>query len=180
MAESDGQNVMIRKLFSSQLRVNMVSGPLTTVINSVVMIIAYPVFLHFLGYEKYGVWLILGTVLTFAQLGDLGIGPAIVKLVAEEHGRNDIKGVQRYITTALAMLCISGTVVLLVILALKNQITASASAMGEATTTGEKKARVINTPHPKRMANRTFNTTFNLDTGTRKRVSPTIITAPKK
>ncbi len=101
----------------------MASGTLTMVINTVVMIIAFPVFLHFLGYEKYGVWLVLATVLSFAQLGDLGIGPAIVKLVAEEHGRNDIKGVQRYITTALAMLCISGTVVLSVILVFKTQIT---------------------------------------------------------
>jgi len=101
----------------------MVSGTLTMVINTVVMLIAFPVFLHFLGYEKYGVWLVLATVLSFAQLGDLGIGPAIVKLVAEEHGRNDIKGVQRYITTALAMLCISGTVVLSVILVFKTQIT---------------------------------------------------------
>ncbi len=101
----------------------MVSGVVTTVVNIVVLAIAYPVYLHFLGYEKYGVWLVLATVLAFAQLGDLGIGPAIVKLVAEEYGRNDIKGVQRYITTALAMLCISGTAVLSVILVFKTQIT---------------------------------------------------------
>jgi len=50
---------MIRKLFSSQLRINMVSGVVTTAINAVVMFIAYPVYLHFLGYEKYGVWLVL-------------------------------------------------------------------------------------------------------------------------
>ena len=114
---------MIRKLFSSQLRINMFSGTATTVINGTVMLIAYPVFLYFLGYEKYGVWLVLATVLTFAQLGDIGIGPAITKLVAEEYGRNDIKGIQCYITTALAMLCISGAVILTVILVFKTQIT---------------------------------------------------------
>ena len=63
---------MIRKLFSSQLRINMVSGVVTTVVNIVVLAIAYPVYLHFLGYEKYGVWLVLATILKFAQLGDLG------------------------------------------------------------------------------------------------------------
>jgi O-antigen/teichoic acid export membrane protein len=77
---------MINKLLSSQLRINMVSGTVTTAINAVVMVIAYPVYLHFLGYEKYGVWLVLATVLTFAQLGDLGISPAIIKLVVEEYG----------------------------------------------------------------------------------------------
>ncbi len=70
---------MIKKLFSSQLRINMASGFVTTVINLIVLAIAYPVYLHFLGYETYGVWLILATVLTFAQLGNLGISSGFVE-----------------------------------------------------------------------------------------------------
>ena len=116
---------MIKRLFSSQLRINMASGMVTTVINTVAMVVAYPIYLHFLGYEKYGVWLVLATVLTFAQLGDLGISPAVMKLVAEEYGRGDIKGIQQYVITALALLCVSGIVALIVILVLKNQIVAA-------------------------------------------------------
>jgi len=100
----------------------MASGVATTVVNTVVMVVGYPIYLHFLGYEKYGVWLVLATVLTFVQLGNLGIGPAVMKLVAEEYGRGDIEAVQRYITAALALLCISGTVALIVILTFKSQI----------------------------------------------------------
>lgn len=100
----------------------MASGMVTTVINTMAMVVAYPIYLHFLGYEKYGVWLVLATVLTFAQLGSLGMGPAVMKLVAEEYGRGDVKGIQHYVTTALALLCVSGIVALIVILALKNQI----------------------------------------------------------
>ncbi len=116
---------MLKRVLSSQLRINMVSGVVATVVNVVVLAIAYPVYLHFLGYETYGVWLILATVLTFAQLGNLGISSAVIKLVAEEYGRNDIEGVQRYVATALTLLCLSGVVALLVILALKNQIIAA-------------------------------------------------------
>ena len=116
---------MIRKLFSSQLRLNMVSGTVVTVINSVAMMVAFPIYLHFLGYEKYGVWLVLATVLSFAQLGNLGIGQAVMKLVAEEHGRGDIEGVQRYVTTALALLCLSGSFVLIAVLVFKTQIIAA-------------------------------------------------------
>ncbi len=65
---------MIKKLLSSQLRLNMASGFVATIINTVAMVIAYPIYLHFLGYEKYGVWLVLATVLTFAQLDEIGIG----------------------------------------------------------------------------------------------------------
>lgn len=113
---------MIKRLFSSQLRINMASGVATTAVNTVVMAVGYPLYLHFLGYEKYGVWLVLATVLTFAQLGNLGIGPAVMKLVAEDHGRDDTKGIQQYVTTALGLICVSGTLVLAVILLLKEQI----------------------------------------------------------
>ena len=82
---------MLRKIFSSQLRLNMASGVVVTVINAVAMMAAFPIYLHFLGYERYGVWLVLATVLSFAQLGNLGIGQAVMKLVAEEHGRGDIE-----------------------------------------------------------------------------------------
>jgi len=49
----------------------MFSGVVVTVVNGVVLAVAYPVYLHFLGYEKYGVWLILATVLSFTQLDNL-------------------------------------------------------------------------------------------------------------
>ena len=113
---------MIRKLFSSQLRINMASGVVVTVINAVAIMVAYPIYLRFLGYEKYGVWLILATVLRVAQLGNLGIGQAVMKLVAEEYGRGDIEGVQQYVTTALALLCLSGSLVLIAVLVFKIQI----------------------------------------------------------
>jgi O-antigen/teichoic acid export membrane protein len=113
---------MIKRLLHSQLRINMASGVATTAVNTVVMAVGYPVYLHFLGYEQYGVWLVLATVLTFAQLGNLGIGPAVMKLVAEEHGRHDIPGIQRYVTTALALLGASGVLVLTVILLFRRQI----------------------------------------------------------
>ena len=115
---------MIKKLFSSQLRINMASGVVVTVINAVAMMVAFPIYLHFLGYEKYGVWLVLATVLSFAQLGNLGIGQSVMKLVAEEHGRGDIEGIQRYVTTALALLCLSGSLVLIMVLVFKTQIIA--------------------------------------------------------
>jgi O-antigen/teichoic acid export membrane protein len=100
----------------------MASGMVVTVINTVVMMAAFPIYLHFLGYEKYGVWLVLATVLSFAQLGNLGIGQAVMKLVAEEHGRGNIDGIQKYVTTALALLCLSGSLALMIIIIFKSQI----------------------------------------------------------
>lgn len=113
---------MIKRLFSSQLRINMASGVVVTVISTVTMMAAFPIYLHFLGYEKYGVWLVLATVLSFAQLGNLGIGHAVMKLVAEEHGRDDIESIQKYVMTAISILLISGSIALAVILVFKGRI----------------------------------------------------------
>lgn len=109
----------------------MVSGMAAAIGSTAILTIGYPLYLHLLGYEQYGVWLVLTTVLTFTQLGNLGIGSAVMKLVAEEYGRGDILGIQRYITTAFVLLCVSGTVVLTVILALRRQIIALFALSGE-------------------------------------------------
>jgi O-antigen/teichoic acid export membrane protein len=113
---------IVREAFGSQLRRNMVSGVVTTVINTVVMVVAYPIYLHYLGYEKYGVWLVLATVLTFVQLSNLGIGPAVMKLVAEEYGRGNTKGIQSYVTTAIWTLAVTGCIALVVLILLAKPI----------------------------------------------------------
>jgi len=119
------------RLFCSQLRVNMASGVITTGVNALILLISYPLYLHFLGYEKYGVWLVLSTVMMFAQLGGLGLAPALMKLVAEELGKGDHKGIERYSSTALALMCVSGAIVLTIILLLKAPIIGAFRMNGE-------------------------------------------------
>jgi O-antigen/teichoic acid export membrane protein len=114
----------IRKLLSSRLRINMASSLATTVVNVAVTGIGYPVYLHFMGYEKYGVWLVLATIISFVQLTNLGIGSAVMKLVAEEHARGNRQGVQGYATTAMAALVTTGLPALLVLICCTDQIIA--------------------------------------------------------
>ncbi len=102
----------------------MVSGVGVTLVNIAALVVAYPLYLHFLGYEQYGVWLVLSTVLTFAQLGNLGIGQAVMKLVAEEYGRHDLEAAQQYMASAIAILAASGAVVFAVILLFRAPIVA--------------------------------------------------------
>ncbi len=113
---------MFQRLFSSQLRINMASGVITTIVNTGILAIGYPIYLHFLGYEQYGLWLVLSVVLTFMQLGNLGLGPAVTKLVAEDYGRGDMDGIQHYVTTALALLYLSGSLVLIIVFLFKSSI----------------------------------------------------------
>ncbi len=104
------------RLLGSQLRANIASGLGSNVLSAIVAVAAYPIYLHYLGYEKYGLWLVLSTVVAMAQLGNFGISPALLKLVAEDFALGDIDGVYRYISTALlgliaiGLLCFGGVV----------------------------------------------------------------------
>jgi len=100
----------------------MASGVATMVVNTAALAVGYPIYLHFLGYEQYGVWLVLSTVLSLASLGNLGVSQAVMKLVAEEHGRNDVDAVHQYIMSAIGILAISGTAVLGLIILLRTWI----------------------------------------------------------
>ena len=113
---------MLKKLLASQLRINMATGVVTHCINIVVLAVSYPVYLHFLGYERYGLWLALGAVLAFTRLGELGMAQAVTKLVAEEHGRGNTQVIQRHVATAILILCIISGIILAVILIFKVQI----------------------------------------------------------
>jgi O-antigen/teichoic acid export membrane protein len=107
---------VFRRLFSSQLRINIVSGVGMMVISAIAALAGYPIYLRFLGYEQYGLWLVLSAVLSVAQLGNLGVGYAVTKLVAEEYERGDTKAIQEYIVSALGILVLSGAVALSIIL----------------------------------------------------------------
>jgi len=122
---------LLRQAFGSQLRRNMTSGLLATGFNLLLLAVSYPVYLHFIGYQKYDIWLILTAVIGFAQLGMLGIKQALIKLVAEEYARNNIEAVQSYVAMSLLTLMVTGTAVLLTILFLKGYLIRVCKLSGE-------------------------------------------------
>jgi O-antigen/teichoic acid export membrane protein len=101
---------------ASQLRRNVASGVVAALINAVAALVSYPIYAHFLGLETYGTWLVLSTLMQLALLGDLGVSHALTKLVAEAHGEHNRADVCRYISAALVVLAVSGTVILAVTL----------------------------------------------------------------
>jgi len=91
-----------------QLQINMLSGPVMRGVNVAIVLVSYPAYLHALGFERYGLWLVLSTVLMLSQLGNLGIVQALAKVVAEEYAAGDTLAVRQYSTAAAAALGVSG------------------------------------------------------------------------
>jgi O-antigen/teichoic acid export membrane protein len=108
------RNLASFRVFGSQLRLNMVAGTLSAVAQVVIASLSYPLYLYYLGYEAYGLWLSLSVVLTLAQFGNIGIAPAVSKVVAEEFGREDLEAVRSYVSTALLALLSTGILIVIV------------------------------------------------------------------
>jgi len=113
---------MIRRFLSSQLRRNVASGIVAAGLDLVVLAVSYPVYLHFLGYERLGLWFALVAVVMVAQLGNFGVTHAVTKLVAEEHGRGDLRGAQSFVLTGVLFVLTPGTVAAVAIVLFRGQI----------------------------------------------------------
>ena len=97
-----------RSITQSQLRLNIAASIATNLAGAIITVFSYRFYLQYLGYERYGVWLILSTILVIVQLGNFGISPALQKLVAEDFAIGNIDGVYRYIASGLAGLAVGG------------------------------------------------------------------------
>jgi O-antigen/teichoic acid export membrane protein len=110
------------KIISSQLHKNMLSGAILTVINIVVGLAMYPVYISYLGMEIYGFWLILALVITLSRLGMLGIPTTMIKIVAEAEKQKDTILLKEYISSALTLVIGAGIIITILIFLIRSPI----------------------------------------------------------
>lgn len=106
----------------SQLKKNVFSGVIFSGTHNVIGLIAFPIYLKYLGAEKYGLWITVAVILEFSNLGQLGIETAIVKYVASEYGKKNFKAITEYISTSFYILMAPFIVVIIILALFKFQI----------------------------------------------------------
>jgi len=114
----------------TQLGRNVASGAGAALVSLAVTLAAYPIYLRFLGYAQLGLWLVLSTVLTFAQLGSLGLDTAVMSLTARELAGGRDGRAAGYIGSALCLVMLSGTVVVAVVVIASPLIVSAFSLTG--------------------------------------------------
>jgi O-antigen/teichoic acid export membrane protein len=81
--------------------------------------ISVPLTLHYLGPQRYGVWLTISSLLTWMALTDFGLaGNALVNVIAEAHGKDDQELAREYSASAFWSLIAISAVLGLVFLAI--------------------------------------------------------------
>jgi O-antigen/teichoic acid export membrane protein len=70
-------------------------------LNILISFLSVPLTVHYLGAERYGVWLTISSLITWMSMTDFGLaGNALVNVLAEASGREDRKGAQQYAASA--------------------------------------------------------------------------------
>ena len=75
-------------------------------------LISIPLTLHYLGPERYGVWITISTFSALLAFADLGIGNGLLTMVARASGRDDWRDIRVYISSAGVALTLIGAAVM--------------------------------------------------------------------
>lgn len=88
------------------------ASALAKLISVATALISVPLTLHYLGAERYGIWITISTFTTILTFADLGIGNGLLTAVANARGRDDMAEIRTYVSSALAVLTAIGTAII--------------------------------------------------------------------
>ena len=71
-------------------------------------ILSTPIFIHFLGPERFGVWILINAVIGLGGAMSLGFGEATIRYVSHYRGQNRPEEVQRICNTTLSLYALIG------------------------------------------------------------------------
>lgn len=67
-------------------------------------LISVPLTLHYLGNERYGLWMTISSIIAMLGFADFGMGNGLLNAIAEADGKNDKDGARRSVSSASFML----------------------------------------------------------------------------
>lgn len=84
--------------------------------NVLTRLVTVPLSLHLLGTDRYGLWLTVGSVLTWLAVYDLGLSSGLLNTVSAAYGHEDWQAIRRHVSTAFFSLAAMSSVMLAVVL----------------------------------------------------------------
>ena len=81
-------------------------------------LISIPLTLHYLGAERYGMWMVMSSLVAVLSFADLGLGNGVLNAVASAYGRDDRLAIQAYVSSGFfALILVAGVIVALFVFA---------------------------------------------------------------
>jgi O-antigen/teichoic acid export membrane protein len=86
------------------------------ILSVVSALIIFPLLISHLGKKEFGIWVLVGQVVSFLTLSDIGITTAVGRLVARFRGQNDSEVIDRLLSTVFVLLTAAGLLVAIITL----------------------------------------------------------------
>ena len=67
-------------------------------------LISVPLTYRYLGPERYGLWMVLTSIIATMSFADLGLGNGLMNAISEAYGKDDHRLARQYITSALVLM----------------------------------------------------------------------------
>jgi O-antigen/teichoic acid export membrane protein len=89
-----------------RLALGALTAALAKLISITATLISVPLTLHYLGPERYGIWLTISSFIAIMSFADLGLGNGLLSSVASAHGQDDTEAIRNYVSSGIATLTI--------------------------------------------------------------------------
>ena len=86
---------------------NFLASPLT-------MLFAIPIFISYLGIEKFGIWILINSIISSLRFIDAGLGNSIIKFVSKYRSKNDNLNINKIINNSFLIFSLIIVLTLLV------------------------------------------------------------------
>lgn len=73
-------------------------------VSMLTVLISVPLTLHYLGPERYGMWMTISSIIVVLGFADLGMGNGLLNTISDARGRNDQEGIIRSVSSTFFML----------------------------------------------------------------------------
>jgi len=67
-------------------------------------LVTIPMTLHYLGSERFGLWMTVSSVVAILNFADFGIGNGVLNAISEANGKDDVEAIREYIASGALLL----------------------------------------------------------------------------
>lgn len=75
-------------------------------VNLLTSLVSVPLTYRYLGSERYGIWMVLISIMAAMSFADLGIGNGLMNAVSEAYGKDDHRLVREHVSSALLLMIV--------------------------------------------------------------------------
>ena len=87
-----------------RVALSALASALAKLISVATALISVPLTLHYLGPERYGLWMTISSLVAILAFADLGIGNGMLNAIAAAHGRDDRAAIRGYVSSGFFVL----------------------------------------------------------------------------